>query len=203
MKIPVTAPIPWSRVMRERRRALWPLAVALAVNLIVLAAVVLPLSRRVNANEQRAQQAARSETAAQAEYRAAENMREGKAQATQDLATFYESVLPPNVAAARRILQSKVLTLAEEHGVEYKSGSANTQEARDTGLERLVFSLTLSGQYDDIRAMIYDLETAPEFIVIDNIVLSEARAGEEGLTWALELSTYYRAPVVRTGSNGR
>jgi Tfp pilus assembly protein PilO len=202
MKIPVTAPIPWSRVIRERRRALWPLAIALVANVIVLVAVVLPLSRRVDTNERRAEQAARSQTAAQAEYRAAEEMREGKAQATQDLATFYESVLPANVAAARRILQSKVLALAEEHGVEYRSGSANTQEARETGLERLVFSLTLSGLYDDIRAMIYDLETAPEFIVIDNIVLSEAREGE-GLTWALELSTYYRAPVARTGANGR
>jgi hypothetical protein len=51
--------------------------------------------------------------------------------------------------------------------------------------------------------MIYDLETAPEFIVIDNIVLTEGREGEPGLAWSLELSTYYRAPAVRAGANGR
>jgi hypothetical protein len=65
-----------------------------------------------------------------------------------------------------------------------------------------VFTLTLPGDYDDIRAMIHDIETAPEFIVIDNIVLAEGRdAG--ALSWALALSTYYRGAAARTAADGR
>jgi Tfp pilus assembly protein PilO len=49
----------------------------------------------------------------------------------------------------------------------------------------------LSGTYADMRAFIHQLETAPEFVVIDNVELTEgAEGGVLGLT--LELSTYYR-----------
>lgn len=198
-----TVPISWARVIREHRRSLVPLAIVLAINVVVLLAVVLPLGRRVAGNEQRAAQAARAQITAQAEYRAAEAVREGKAQATKDLDTFYRTVLPSNVAAARRILQSKVLALAKEHDVDYERGSADTEDVRAAGLERLVYSLTLTGEYNDIRAMIYDLETAPEFIVIDNIVLAEGRETNAPLSWSLELSTYYRTAAARAGTNGR
>lgn len=197
------APISWPRVLRERRRSLLPLAIVLAINLIVLVAVVLPLGRRVEANERRAQQAASAQQAGAAEYRAAEAMREGKAQATKDLDTFYKSVLPPNVAAARRILNSKILALADQHDVDYARGTSDTEEVPGTDLERMVYSLTLTGEYDDIRAMIYDIETAEEFIVIDNVLLAEGREANSPLAWSLELSTYYRAATARAGSDGR
>jgi hypothetical protein len=120
------APIAWARVLREYRKALVPLGLVLAINLVVLAAVVLPLSRRVAANEQRATQAARAEQTARAEFNAAEALRDGKAQATKDLETFYDVVLPSNVAAARRVLNSKILSLAKEHGVDFESGASDT-----------------------------------------------------------------------------
>jgi hypothetical protein len=197
------APIHWPRVVREHRTALVPLGVVLAINVIVLIAVVLPLGRRVAANEQRAEQAARAEASALAEYRDAEAIREGKAQATKDLETFYSEVLPANVAAARRTLHSKIQALAREHDVDYRRGSSDTETVPKSALERMMFSLTLTGEYDDIRAMIYELETAPEFIVIDNIVLSEGQRANEPLSWSLELSTYYRTAAAKAGANGQ
>ena len=96
-----------------------------------------------------------------------------------------------------------VAVLAKEHGVDYQSGASDTESIQGSTLERLVFSLTLAGDYNDIRAMIHDLETAPEFIVIDNIVLSEGRDPNAPLTWALELSTYYRSAAARARIDGQ
>ena len=196
------APISWPRVLRERRRSLLPLAIVLVINLVVLVVVVLPLEGRVEANERRAQQAATAQQAAAGENRSAEAMREGKAQATKDLDTFYRTVLPPNVAAARRTLNS-TLALAKEHDVAYERGNSDTEEVTGSSLERMVFSLTLTGEYDDIRAMIHEIETAPEFIVIDNIVLAEGREANAPLAWSLELSTYYRPAAAKAGADGR
>ena len=46
--------IPITRVLREHRAALPPLAIVLAVNAVVLGVVVWPLSQRVAANQTRA-----------------------------------------------------------------------------------------------------------------------------------------------------
>ena len=44
--------------------------------------------------------------------------------------------------------------------------------------------MTLSGDYDDIRALIYELETSPDFFVIDNMALSEGGDANAPLTLA-------------------
>ena len=45
-----------------------------------------------------------------------------------------------------------------------------------------------------MRHFIYSLETAPEFIVLENIGLSRARGAQErGLTVKLDIATYFRA----------
>ena len=177
-------------------------AVVLAINLVVLAGVVLPLSRRVAANERRAVAAAQAEADANSEFRQAEAVREGKARATTDLDTFYRQVLPADVTAARRALQ-KVRMLAGEHDVKYERGATDTEEIRDSSLERFTVTMTLSGDYDDIRALLYSLETSAEFVVIDNIVLAEGLDTNAPLSLSLELSTYYRAPSVAQASAPR
>ncbi len=200
-------PVPWSRVIREHRRALVPLGVALAVNVIVLLVVVLPIWTRVAANEERANRAAMAERAAAAEFRQAEAVREGKSRALADLDTFYKQVLPATVDAARRTVQTKTMKLADAHDVQYERGTSDTEEVRQSSLERFTYSLTLSGTYDDIRAFIYELETAPDFVVIDNILLAEGQDTNAPLSLSVDLSTYYRAtparPDVQAATNGR
>jgi Tfp pilus assembly protein PilO len=200
-------PVPWSRVIREHRRALVPLGVALAVNVIVLLVVVLPIWTRVAANEERANRAAMTERAAAAEFRQAEAVREGKSRALADLDTFYKQVLPATVDAARRTVQTKTMKLADAHDVQYERGTSDTEEVRQSSLERFTYSLTLSGTYDDIRAFIYELETAPDFVVIDNILLAEGQDTNAPLSLSVDLSTYYRAtparPDVQAATNGR
>ena len=59
-------------------------------------------------------------------------------------------------------------------------------------LARLRVSMLLSGAYRDIRRFIHALETAPEFLVIEEIVLSQGDGTEAGEVLSLDLSTYYR-----------
>ena len=50
--------------------------------------------------------------------------------------------------------------------------------------------MVLQGEYANLRQFIYQLENAPEFVIIDDMTLTEGQA-EEPLTLHLDLSTYY------------
>ena len=202
----VAGKVPLARVLREHRAALVPLGVVLLVNLGVLLVLVLPLSARVSTNEQRATAAERQRVVAQAELKRAEALRDGKAQATQDLDTFYKQVLPGNVTAARRILLLHAQQLAREFNVQFQSGGTTEDEVDKSTLLRLTAQMRLSGDYEDIRGFIYALETSPDFLVIDRFALAEGIDQNAPLTVMLEVSTYYRSPqsaVARTGGDGR
>ena len=62
----------------------------------------------------------------------------------------------------------------------------------DSTLTRLQIQMVLAGTYADMRDFIYQLETAPEFVVIDNVQLAEGGDGGGSLVVTLDLSTYYR-----------
>ena len=52
------------------------------------------------------------------------------------------------------------------------------------------------GDYESFRQFIYELESAPEFVIIDDVTLAQ-NDPDKPLTLTLELSTYYRL-----GANG-
>jgi Tfp pilus assembly protein PilO len=195
-----------SRVVREHRTALVPLVIVLAVNVVVLMAVVLPLTQRVESNEQRAETAELAQAGAEAELKQAEALRDGKARATTDLDTFYKQVLPADAAGARRITHLKLQQKAREHNVQFERSATKEETLNDSSLDRQTISMNLSGDWDDIRTLIYDLETSPDFVVIDNMVIGEGMTGNATLALSLELSTYYRSSrpaQARAGGNGR
>lgn len=72
------------------------------------------------------------------------------------------------------------------------SGGSVAEEIRDSTLQRLRVQVSLEGDWDDIRQLIYEIETGPDFIVIDNVALSEGEGGTAPLALELEISTYYR-----------
>ena len=51
---------------------------------------------------------------------------------------------------------------------------------------------SLEGDWDDIRQLIYEIETGPDFIVIDNVALAEGEDANAPLALTLDISTYYR-----------
>ena len=198
--------VPLGRVLREHRAALVPLGIVLAANVVVLLLLVLPLSRSVTAKEEQATKAERDRVVAQAESKRAEALRDGKVQATTDLETFYQEVLPVNVAAARRILVLRPQQQAREFNVQFQSGITNEEEIEKSTLLKLSVQMRLSGEYDDIRALIYALETSPDFLVIEELRLAEGVDANAPLSVFLQVSTYYRSAqgtVARATSDGR
>jgi Tfp pilus assembly protein PilO len=188
----VTASVPLARIAREHRVWLMPIGVAIVVNLAVLVGVVLPMSRSVDSGDRRAAAAAQALAAARADFKDAEATRDGQTQADRDLDKFYRQVLPLDVAAARRATHLKLSQMARAHDVIFERSASGTESVRGSELERLKVSYALTGNYDDIRQFIYDIETGPDFIVVDDVGLAESSGGNASLALTLELSTFYR-----------
>jgi hypothetical protein len=186
------AEVPAGRAIAEHRRWLIPLGLVLVINVAVLTLVVLPLRQSVQSGASRAQASGQSLREAMADLKDAEATREGQAQASADLDRFYASVLPVDMPTARRMTHLKLSQLARSHDVMFQGGGASTEALRESTLERLKVNYALTGDWDDIRQMIYEIETGPDFVVIDNMRLLEGSEANAPLSLTLELSTYYR-----------
>jgi Tfp pilus assembly protein PilO len=180
------------RAVAEHRRLVVGLAVALVANILVYALVVYPLGQRVANIEQRNQAAAQSLAQARTEHAQANGTLTGKARASTELATFYRDVLPQDLAGARRLTYLRLARLARESNLEYERSQYAPETDDDSTLTRLQIQMVLSGTYAEMRDFIYQLETAPEFVVIDNIQLSEGSNANGSLMVILDLSTYFR-----------
>lgn len=192
-----------SRILKEKRRIALPLAIAAVANLLALALVVYPLSRRVAGADARAAQAKQALATATSANRAAQATLEGRERTDKQLVTFYADVLPPNLPAARRMTYLRLAQLAQEANLEYSNRSFAPELTKDSTLARMDMNIALEGSYRDIRRFIHTLETAPEFVIIRSVALAqssesgEARSrpstGARRLTVTLTLATYYRA----------
>ena len=180
------------RAVAEHRRIVVTLAIALVVNVLVYALLVYPLSERVANIEQRNQAAEQALTQARTEHAQATGTLTGKARASAELTTFYRDVLPQDLAGARRLTYLRLARLARQSNLEYERSSYAPQEDDDSTLTRLQIQMVLAGTYAEMRDFIYQLETAPEFVVIDNIQLAEGGEATGSLVVTLDLSTYFR-----------
>lgn len=182
------------RVLREHRRLVVPLGIALVINVITYAFLVYPLSQRVANIEERDAAAERTLLAARKEHAGATGTLTGKDRAKEELARFYKDILPRDLAAARRLTHTRVPEIARRYNVEWFSNTTVApSKARDSSLLRYTSNVELAGRYRDIRSFIHELETAPEFVVIDDVSLSSDDDEGGFLQLTLQLSTYYQA----------
>ena len=186
--------VPWSRIFADHRRGVAVVGIVLAINLAVLFAVVMPMRRSAESGTSQAEQSAQALNAAIADLKDAEATRDGQAQASKDLDRFYGDVLPRDVAAARRITQLRLAQMARAHDVTFQRGATTPEALRNSPLERLQVTCMLDGDWDDIRQLIYEIETGPDFIVIDHVALAEGESATAPLSLSLDISTYYRVP---------
>jgi Tfp pilus assembly protein PilO len=181
------------RILTEHRRVIYPLLVALVLNVVVYAAFVFPLARRVANIEERDRAAEQELAAATRELTRARGIMTGKDRAARELETFYSEVLPANLAGARRLTSLRLQQLAREAGLRAESTGISEDDATGTDtLQALQIDMALTGSYPALRAFIYQLEVAREFVVIDNVQLAEGAEGEGELRITMTLSTYYR-----------
>jgi Tfp pilus assembly protein PilO len=168
------------------------LAVLVVVNVALYAFAVYPLSQRVANVVQQQQAAERALDEARADHAQASGALTGKSRAAAELATFYTDVLPRDLAGARRLTHLRLARLARDANLEYRRASYSPVVDTRSALTRLQIQMVLSGGYADMREFIYQLETAPEFVVIDNVMLAEGADDGGSLVVTLDLSTYYR-----------
>jgi Tfp pilus assembly protein PilO len=180
------------RLLAEYRRVIIPILAVFAINVLVYAFAVYPLAQRVANVEQRDREAKQALSQAKREYDAVSGAVVGKERATVELATFYKDVLPADYAGARRLTYLRLQQLVREAGLKYENSTYQRVTDKDSTLERLDINLSVEGRYENIRALIYQLDTAPEFVVIDNIALSEGDTGPGTQKLTLQLATYYR-----------
>jgi hypothetical protein len=181
-----------TRVLQEKRRLIVPLVAALALNLLAYVIVVRPLAATANGAAARAAAAAKTRQAAEQELVEAQALVTSKAQADEELAAFYQQVLPADVTAARRMTYASLPALARNTHVRYDARTTTVDEnAPHTRLGHMTIRMVLQGDYQDIRRFIYQLESAPEFVIIDGLTMVDS-ASDGAQTLTIDLSTYYR-----------
>jgi len=188
------------RILREHRRAIWPLVAALLINAVVYAFVVHPLGVKSATAGDRATAAADVKSAAERDMANATALVAGKTTAEHELATFYQKVLPPSLDAARRLTYAKLPALARKANVKFEERrsdiDAQQQRQKNSRLGRLQTRIVLEGDYESLRQLLYELETTPEFLILDDVSVTQSEANKP-LTLTLDVSTYYRV-----GANG-
>lgn len=186
------------RILAEKRSLIWPLALVLVANALVYALVVYPLSQKVALGEQNANAANFALLTARRDHANARATVTGKGQADAELKKFYTDVLPPDLSGARRITYLPLEHLAQESNLRLERQSLSPDERNEGGLAKLTTTATLTGEYRDIRRFLHQLETRPEFIVLENVDLSQNESEvSRGITVTVQVATYFR-----TGGDG-
>jgi hypothetical protein len=180
------------RVLAEWRRVVVPLAVVLAINVVVFAVGVYPLAQRVANVEERNRRAAQTLAEARKDYEAARNTLTGKERAETELVTFYQDVLPTGESGVRRLVYPRLSQLARQSGLIPQNWKYEISPLRDSTLSAVTIDMVLRGPYSAVRTFIYQLETAPEFLVTEDVSLAEGSASETELVLTIQLATYFR-----------
>lgn len=182
----------WKRILREKRVFIIPLALGVILNVVAYALVVYPLGVKSAGVADRAKTAENALRVALQEQAAATALVRGKSRAEQELLTFYSKVLPADYSSARRLTYATLPALASRANVRFLDRRFDTEPPlKDARFGRLKATTQLSGQWENIRRFIFELESAPAFVIIDNVTLTQADAAKP-LTLRLELSMYYR-----------
>ena len=182
------------RVLDEKRSIVFPLGLAVIANVLLYGLVVFPLGRHVSSAEIDARTQHEQLNKARLDYQSAKATVTGKQQADAALQKFYKDVLPAEQGLARKLTYTRLAQLAREANVQLEHGSNVVKREKDSDLSKLTTIYTLTGDYRDVRRFIYSLETAPEFIVLENISLTSAGDQQSrSLAMNLEIATYFRS----------
>jgi hypothetical protein len=186
----------WRRVYRERRGIVLPLLLLVAASVGTLAFGVFPLSRHVAGLEGDAVDANLALKLARADEGKAKHERASKERAELDLQKFYAEVLPADFIAATQLTNQYLVQWAKESGIAFSSGQfrpAKMDDRKQTRLTKMTGKVTLKGNYSGIRRFLYRVETAEEFIVIEEINLNQPGSSDTGTSLELDLvvSSYF------------
>lgn len=181
------------RVLLDNRFASFVVAGLLATDIALLLLVVSPWSERVERSSQRTDLGLLNRDRALRDLRRAETTLDGQNMATAELQRFYGEALESDLTSARAMSSRTLTTLASQNDLvmERRTTSLDTEFFGD--LRRLRISLRLEGRYENIRRFLYALETGSDFIVIEEISLTDNSSAESSQVLRLGLATYFYA----------
>ena len=182
----------FKRILVEKRVWLIPLALGIVANIAVYLLVVYPLAVKSAGAEDRAAAATQALQAAERDLAGARNLVAGKTRAEQELSTFYDKVLPTDLPSARRLTYATLPAVARKSNVKFVDRRSDVEPIKkDSQLGIFRIDTRWQGDYESLRRFIYELESAPAFVIIDNVALAQSDPAKP-LELALKLSTYYR-----------
>ena len=187
----------WKRVLSEKRALIVPLVLGLLGNIAAYGLWVYPLGVKSAGAADRAAAAARSLQLAERELAGARELVTGKSRADQELTTFFEKVLAPSLPAARDLTYATLPSLAKKSNVRLLDRRFEVEKPeKNARLGLLKVHTAWQCDYESFRQFIYALESAPPFVIIDDVSLAQNDPSKP-LMLVIELSTYYRL-----GANG-
>jgi hypothetical protein len=190
----------WKRILVEKRALIVPLVLGLFANAAAYGLWVYPLGVKSEGAADRAVAATQSLHAAERELSAARDLVTGKSRADQELATFFDKVLPADLPSARNLTYATLPALAKKANVKMIDRRFEVvKPEKNARLGLLKIRTSWQGDYESFRQFIYALESASPFVIIDDVSLAQTDPNKP-LTLLLELSTYYR--LAANGGNG-
>jgi hypothetical protein len=192
------------RVIEDKRALVLFLCIGIVANVLAYTVLVRPRGARAAGVVDRAAAAARARNAAEREQAQARDLVSGGSRAAEELAAFYAKVLPASRDDARRMMDETLPAMAEKTRVRWLKRTSEVSDAdvsgagggaggNDARLGQVTINMVLQGEYADLRNFLYSVESAAQFIVVDDVMLSEGQP-DEPLTLAVRMSTFFRKP---------
>ena len=179
------------RIFVEKRLAITIVIVAVVVDISLYALVVFPWSVALASARTRGEVAGTALIVAEQNLEMARATVDGKLEADRELQTFYRETLPSDLSNARGITFARLEEAASLNNLLMERRSSSTNREEGSRLARLQMTMFLKGDYRDMRRFLFELETADDFIVIEEISLSQDNAAENTESLTLGLATYY------------
>jgi hypothetical protein len=182
----------WKRILVEKRALIIPLLLGVLGNAAAYALWVYPLGVKSAGAADRAAAATQSVQAAERELASAKELVAGKSRAEQELSTFFDKVLPSDFASARDLTYATLPALAKKTNVKMVDRRIDLPKLeKNARLGLLKVHTVWQCDYESFRQFIYALESAPPFVIIDDVTLVQNDPARP-LLLTIEISTYYR-----------
>jgi Tfp pilus assembly protein PilO len=122
--------------------------------------------------------------------RAAGNDRARIAELEQQFATLHDDVFGKLEARLTDILRA-VGSATRNAGLRPGSYSYSASDERETGLVRFGIKFSVEGRYEQIRQMLAELQSSPQFLIVEGLSLSGDEAPvSQDLTISVSLATF-------------
>jgi len=153
---------------------------------------VYPLERQVSQTRVLKTETSMAFDRAQETYARTRAAVERERTASADLDRFYSQILPKDLSTAREITHVRLAELAMRNSLRMERRNSQSGQGEFDGLVRFRTNVLLAGQWRDIRRFIAAVEDGSDFLVIEDIELSQREDRNMPVALTIEVATYYR-----------